>query len=75
MVRWQKGDDNRSDTLDPISPHFVCSMKQMIEQLGEGDQYADLNPSISICLLDSVMFRGGPVCSTLSGFARSEDFR
>ncbi|QDV62526.1 Rpn family recombination-promoting nuclease/putative transposase [Crateriforma conspicua] len=34
--------------------------KQLIEQLGEGDQYADLNPSISICLLDSVMFRYEP---------------
>lgn len=31
--------------------------KQLIEQLGEGGQYADLNPSISICLLDAVMFR------------------
>ena len=34
--------------------------KQLIEQLGEGDQYADLNPSISICLLDSIMFRDEP---------------
>jgi len=31
--------------------------KQLTEQLGEGDQYADLNPSISICLLDAIMFR------------------
>lgn len=31
--------------------------KQLIEQLGEGDQYADLNPSISICLLDAILFR------------------
>ena len=34
--------------------------KQLIEQLGEGDQYADLNPSISICLLDSILFRDEP---------------
>lgn len=34
--------------------------KQLIEQLGEGDQYADLNPSISICLLDAIMFRDEP---------------
>ena len=34
--------------------------RQLIEQLGEGDQYADLNPSISICLLDAVMFREEP---------------
>ncbi|WP_197231240.1 Rpn family recombination-promoting nuclease/putative transposase [Novipirellula artificiosorum] len=34
--------------------------KQLIEQLGEGDQYADLNPSISICILDSVLFREEP---------------
>ncbi len=34
--------------------------KQLVEQLGEGDQYADLNPSISICLLDAVMFRYEP---------------
>ncbi|MEO1618528.1 MAG: Rpn family recombination-promoting nuclease/putative transposase [Planctomycetota bacterium] len=31
--------------------------KMLVEQLGEGDQYADLNPSISICLLDSILFR------------------
>ena len=30
--------------------------KQLVEQLGEGDHYADLNPSISICLLDAIMF-------------------
>ncbi|TWT54784.1 PD-(D/E)XK nuclease family transposase [Rubripirellula amarantea] len=34
--------------------------KQLIEQLGEGDQYADLNPSISICLLDAIKFRDEP---------------
>ena len=32
--------------------------KQLIEQLGEGDQYADLNPSIGICILDAIMFGG-----------------
>jgi predicted transposase/invertase (TIGR01784 family) len=31
--------------------------KLLIEQLGESEQYADLKPSISICLLDAVMFR------------------
>ena len=31
--------------------------KLLIEQLGESDQYADLKPSISICLLDAIMFR------------------
>lgn len=31
--------------------------KQLVEQLGEGDQYAALQPSISICLLDAVLFR------------------
>jgi len=31
--------------------------KQLHEQLGEGDQYVDLNPSVSICMLDAVMFR------------------
>ncbi len=34
--------------------------KLLIEQLGESQQYADLKPSISICLLDSVMFRDEP---------------
>ena len=34
--------------------------KQLIEQIGDGDQYADLRPSISICILDAVMFRGEP---------------
>lgn len=37
--------------------------KQLIEQLGEGDQYADLSLSISICLLNSILFRG--VCSRM----------
>ena len=31
--------------------------RQLHEQLGEGDQYADLNPSISICVLNAIMFR------------------
>ena len=31
--------------------------KLLIEQLGASDQYADLKPSISICLLDAIMFR------------------
>jgi predicted transposase/invertase (TIGR01784 family) len=31
--------------------------KQLVEQLGETEQYANLNPSISICVLDAVMFR------------------
>lgn len=34
--------------------------KQLTEQLTEGDQYADLNPSISICILDALMFRDVP---------------
>ena len=34
--------------------------RQLIEQLGEGDDYSDLNPSIGVCVLDAVMFPGGP---------------
>ncbi|MCC9604080.1 Rpn family recombination-promoting nuclease/putative transposase [Stieleria sp. JC731] len=30
---------------------------QLIEQLGEGDSYRDLRPSIGICILDAMLFR------------------
>ncbi len=35
--------------------------KQLIEQIGDGDQYFDLKPSISICILDAVMFCDEPM--------------
>ena len=34
--------------------------RQLVEQLGEGDQYEQLSPSIGICLLDAVLFRDEP---------------
>lgn len=34
--------------------------KLLTDQLKEGDQYADLNPSICICLLGAMMFREEP---------------
>ncbi|MCC9599669.1 Rpn family recombination-promoting nuclease/putative transposase [Stieleria sp. JC731] len=30
---------------------------QLIEQLGEGDSYRDLRPSIGICILDAILFK------------------
>ncbi len=30
---------------------------QLVEQIGEGDSYLDLRPSISICILDAILFR------------------
>ena len=44
-------------TILGIDPLVDYAAKQLHEQLGEGDQYADLNPSVSICILDAVMFR------------------
>jgi predicted transposase/invertase (TIGR01784 family) len=33
---------------------------QLVEQLGGGDDYDDLRPAISICILDAVLFRTVP---------------
>lgn len=33
---------------------------QLVEQLGEGDSYRELRPSIGICILDAILFRESP---------------
>lgn len=33
---------------------------QLVEQIGEGDSYLDLRPSINICILDAILFRNAP---------------
>ncbi len=38
--------------------YYACSL--YVDQLSSGDDYAELRPAISICLLDNVLFRDTP---------------
>ncbi len=41
-------------------PLTYYAATQLVDQIGEGDSYLDLRPSIGICILDAILFRDVP---------------